>query len=106
MVQMANSTTINTCPLFPELEKDVMTAPAGVYTLPSGTILPQGVGVGSVSTSYNVSYNYDTWQSTANRNYELELHEKYPALQQAWEHYQSILRICRSREEELGENRL
>ena len=42
---MANSTTINTCPLFPELEKDVMTAPTGVYTLPSATIIPQGVGV-------------------------------------------------------------
>jgi hypothetical protein len=101
---MANSTTINTCPLFPELEKDVMTAPAGVYTLPSATVIPQGVGVGSVSTSYTVSY--DHWQSTANRNYELELHVKYPALKQAWEHYQNILKMCRSREEELGENRL
>jgi len=101
---MANSTTVSTCPLFPELENDVITAPSGVYTLPSGAVLPQGVGVGTVSTVYNVSY--DNWQATANRNYELELHAKYPALKQAWEHYQNILKMCRSREEELGEDRL
>ena len=101
---MVNSSTVSTCPLFPELENSVMTAPSGVYTLPSGSILPQGVNVGSVSTSYNVSY--DTWQSTANRNYELELHQEYPALRQAWEHYQTILKMCKLREEETGENRL
>ena len=83
-----------------------MTAPSGVYTLPSGSILPKGVGVGvgSVATTYNVSY--DAWQSTANRNYELDLHERYPALRQAWEHYQNILGMCKSREEENSENRL
>jgi hypothetical protein len=101
---MANSSTVSTCPLFPELENNVMTAPSGVYTLPSGSILPKGVGVGGVATTYNVSY--DAWQSTANRNYELELHEKYPALRQAWEHYQNILGMCKSREEENSENRL
>jgi hypothetical protein len=62
------------------------------------------VGSGTASTSYTVSY--DGWNSTALRNYEFELHEKYPALQQAWEHYQNILRMCKSREEETGENRL
>ena len=101
---MANTTNVSTCPLFPELENNAMTATSGVYSLPSGSILPKGVGVGGAATTYNVSY--DTWQSTANRNYELELHEKYPALQQAWEHYQNILRMCKSREEETGEDRL
>ncbi len=81
-----------------------MTAPSGVYTLPLGSILPPGVNVGSAATTYNVSY--DAWQSTANRNYELELHERYPALRQAWEHYQNILGMCKSREEENSENRL
>ena len=111
---MVNSTTINTCPLFPELEdkKSYVHTDTnigqvdipGLFSIHANSILPQGVGVGSVATTYNVSY--DTWQSTANRNYELELHGKYPALKQAWEHYQTILKMCRSREEELGENRL
>ena len=101
---MVNSSAVSTCPLFPELENSVMTATSGVYTLPSGSILPQGVNVGSAATTYNVSY--DAWQSTANINYELELHQEYPALRQTWEHYQTILKMCKSREEETGENRL
>jgi len=101
---MASSTTVSTCPLFPELENNITPAPSGVYTIPAGNILPQGVGSGTASTSYNISY--EGWNSTALRNYEFELHEKYPALQQAWEHYQNILEMCKSREEETGENRL
>jgi hypothetical protein len=111
---MADSTTVSTCPLFPELENEkshgsmnITTGQVdipGLFSVHANSILPQGVGVGSASTSYTVSY--DHWQSTANRNYELELHEKYPALKQAWEHYQNILKMCRSREEELGEDRL
>ena len=111
---MGNSSTVSTCPLFPELENQKshgalnpntgqLNIP-GLFSVQANAILPQGVNVGSVSTSYNVSY--DTWQSTANRNYELELHEEYPALRQAWEHYQTILKMCKSREEETGENRL
>ena len=100
---MVNSSTVSTCPLFPELE-NMITAQSAVFTLPLGSILPQGVGSGTASTSYTVSY--DGWSSTALRNYEFELHEKYPALKQAWEHYQNILKMCRSREEETSENRV
>jgi hypothetical protein len=100
---MVNSSTVSTCPLFPELENMIKTQSA-VFTLPLGATLPQGVGSGTASTSYTVSY--DGWSSTALRNYEFELHEKYPALKQAWEHYQNILKMCRSREEETGEDRL
>jgi hypothetical protein len=113
---MANSTTVNTCPLFPELENEKsygsidpktgqLNIP-GIFSVDTNSILPQGVGSGTASTSYNISYDATMWQSTALRNYEFELHEKYPALQQAWEHYQNILRMCKSREEETGENRL
>jgi hypothetical protein len=111
---MDNSSTISTCPLFPELENqkssgylDPKTGQVhipGIFSVNSNSILPQGVGSGTASTEYSVSY--DGWKSTALRNYEFELHEKYPALKQAWEHYQSILEICKSREEELSENRL
>ena len=111
---MANSSTVSTCPLFPELENqksygslDTNTGQVnipGIFSVQANSILPQSVGSGTASTSYTVSY--DGWSSTALRNYEFELHEKYPALQQAWEHYQNILRMCKSREEETGEDRL
>jgi hypothetical protein len=114
---MANNTSnnvVSTCPLFPELENykmglDTKTGQLhipGVFSIDPGSILPQGVGSGTLSTSYNVSYDANAWNSTALRNYEFEMHEKYPALQQAWDHYQTILRMCKSREEETGENRL
>jgi len=111
---MVNSSTVSTCPLFPELENqkshgsvDTKTGQInipGIFSVQTNSILPQGVGSGTASTSYTVSY--DGWSSTALRNYEFELHEKYPALKQAWEHYQTILKMCRSREEEIDENRL
>ena len=34
---------------------------------------------------------------------EMELRDKYPALKQAWEHYQSILEICKTKEKEESE---
>ena len=115
---MVNSSTVNTCPLFPdELENNRLNKSygslnpntgqlniPGLFSVQENAILPPGVNVGSAATTYNVSY--DAWQSTANRNYELDLHEKYPALRQAWEHYQNILGMCKSREEETSENRL
>jgi len=109
---MDNSSTVSTCPLFPELENqkspgylDPKTGAVnipGIFSVHANSILPQGVGSGTASTSYTVSY--DGWSSTALRNYEFELHEKYPALKQAWEHYQNILKMCRSREEEIDED--
>jgi len=111
---MVNSSTVSTCPLFPELENQKSYGSLntntgqinipGIFSVQTNAILTPGVNVGSAATTYNISY--DTWQSTANRNYELDLHEKYPALRQAWEHYQNILGMCKSREEETGENRL
>ena len=35
---------------------------------------------------------------------EQELREKYPALQQAYEHYQSVLEVCKTKEREDNEN--
>ena len=31
---------------------------------------------------------------------EEDMREKYPALKQAWEHYQSILEVCKTKEQE------
>jgi hypothetical protein len=30
----------------------------------------------------------------------MNLKQKYPSLEQAWEHYQTILRLCRAKESE------
>ena len=35
---------------------------------------------------------------------EMEMRDKYPALQQAHEHYQSVLEICKTKEKEEDEN--
>ena len=35
---------------------------------------------------------------------EEDLRDKYPALLQAWEHYQSILEVCKTKEKEDNEN--
>jgi hypothetical protein len=31
---------------------------------------------------------------------EMDMRDKYPALNQAWEHYQSVLEICKTKEKE------
>tara|TARA_Y100001937_G_C7044264_1_gene296095 strand:- start:242 stop:466 length:225 start_codon:yes stop_codon:yes gene_type:complete len=33
-------------------------------------------------------------------NPEEDMREKYPALKQAWEHYQSVLEVCKTKEKE------
>ena len=33
-----------------------------------------------------------------------DLRKKYPALQQAWDHYQTVLKMCKSKEDENNEN--
>ena len=35
---------------------------------------------------------------------ESDMREKYPALNQAWEHYQSVLEVCKTKEKEEDEN--
>ena len=35
---------------------------------------------------------------------EEDMRKKYPALKQAWEHYQSILEVCKTKEKEENEN--
>ena len=31
---------------------------------------------------------------------EMDMRDKYPALNQAWEHYQSVLQVCKTKEKE------
>ena len=52
--------------------------------------------VDSFDPSFNITYG-DI--GTADM-FEEELKKKYPALQDAWEHYQNIKRMCETREKE------
>ena len=114
---MVNSSTVNTCPLFPdELENNKLNKSygslnpntgqlniSGIFSVGTNSTLPQGVGSGTMTTVANVQMDWgDVFYSSRDE----ELRQKYPALQQAWEHYQNILGMCKSREEETGENRL
>ena len=61
-----------------------------------GDVLTQ-VGPGSVS--YDIG---DIGQ--LNFDYDNELRDKYPALKDAWEHYNTVKQMCESKEKESDEN--
>ena len=50
------------------------------------------MGMGTLDMSYDVG-QLDLFS-------EDEMKDKYPALKQAWEHYQSILEVCKTKEKE------
>ena len=79
------------------------------------------------SDNINVTYNSDSWMPSdgitmmgsgtvdsmdpgmtysfgdlgqLNLFSEEDMREKYPALKQAWEHYQSVLEVCKTKEQE------
>ena len=58
--------------------------------------LQNGGTVDSLDPSFNVTYG-DI--GTADM-FEEELKKKYPALQDAWEHYQNVKQLCETREKE------
>lgn len=35
---------------------------------------------------------------------EMDMRDRYPALKQAWEHYQSVLEVCKTKEKEENED--
>jgi len=108
---MANNSTVSTCPLFPELEnqtspgyldtKTVAVNIPGIFAVPHNSILPQGVGSGTMTTVANVQMD---WGDMFYKSRDEELRQKYPALQQAWDHYHNILNMCKTREGEVDEN--
>lgn len=79
----------------------------GVLTMGTGTLSDSVSisydGIDTVSDSLGVSYDMgDLGQM--NFDYDNDLRSKYPALKQAYEHYQSILEICKTKEKEEDEN--
>ena len=79
----------------------------GVLTMGTGTLSDSVSisydGIDTVSDSLGVSYDMgDLGQMKF--DYDNDLRSKYPALKQAYEHYQSILEICKTKEKEEDEN--
>jgi hypothetical protein len=60
----------------------------------------QSLNVGSVAESVTVGPSYfDAGTPDMFDVYDyINLKQKYPALQQAWEHYQTVLKLCRAKE--------
>ena len=60
----------------------------------------QSLNVGSVVESVTVESSY--FNSSTPDMFDVydyvNLKRKYPALEQAWEHYQTVLRLCRAKE--------
>ena len=57
----------------------------------------------TTSTVDTFSYSYDDIGQLDMFD-EMDMREKYPALNQAYEHYQSVLEICKTKEKEDNEN--
>ena len=64
-------------------------------------------GVGTLDTDIGVQYSFgdigDLDVETKDM-FEQKLREKYPALQDAYDHYQSVKRMCETREKEEDED--
>ena len=81
-------------------ERETLTSD-GIYELDSWVPVPndglQGAGtVDSLDPSFNITYG-DI--GTADM-FDEELKKKYPALKDAWNHYQNIKQMCETREKE------
>ena len=87
-------------------EKETLTSDGITYTMddwvPSDGLL--NAGTGTVDTlDPGVSYSFgDLGDLDAQTEdmFEAELRKKYPALQDAYEHYQNIKQMCETREKE------
>ena len=61
-------------------------------------VMSMGVGTLDDTTSLSYDMSYDIGQLDLFT--EEDMREKYPALKQAHEHYQSILEVCKTKERE------
>jgi len=61
------------------------------------------MGTGTLSDSLSVSYDMGDIGQT-NFDYDNDLRNKYPALKDAWDHYNNVKQLCESKEKEEDEN--
>ena len=69
----------------------------------------EGLNTGGVVTTASVDMDPDFSYSFGDIGQldmfdEMDMRDKYPALNQAWEHYQSILEVCKTKEKEENED--
>ena len=67
----------------------------------------EGLNTGSIVTTASVDMDVDPDFSYSYSDMgqldlfdEMDMRDKYPALNQAWEHYQSVLQVCKTKEKE------
>ena len=71
----------------------------------------EGLNTGSIVTTASVDMDVDPDFSYSYSDMgqldlfdEMDMRDKYPALNQAWEHYQSVLEVCKTKEKEEDED--
>jgi hypothetical protein len=96
-------------------KKDKLTSD-GVYSLDDWSLGATNMGpvtitsatstVDSLDATYEgMTYSFGELDATQLDLFdEKQLKEKYPALKQAWEHYQSVLEVCKTKEKEENED--
>ena len=66
----------------------------GIYTIDDWRM--GAINTGTLSESVDVSYNL----GQLNLDYDQDLRDKYPALKDAWDHYNNVKKMCEAKEQE------
>ena len=66
----------------------------GVYTMDDWSM--GAINTGTLSESASVSYDL----GQLDFDYDQELRDKYPALKDAWDHYNNVKKMCEAKEQE------
>ena len=84
----------------PPKDKETLTSEGTTYSMddwiPSDGL--QNIGTVDSLDPINIQGTYDMGQMSF--DFEGDLRKKYPALQDAWEHYQNVKQMCETREKE------
>ncbi len=87
----------------PPKDKETLTSEGITYSMddwiPSDGLQNAGT-IDSLDPTFDVSYG----GQQLSFDFEEDLRKKYPALQDAWEHYQNVKQMCETREKEENEN--
>ena len=74
---------------------------AGEVTTATVDSMDPGV---DITTGMGASWSFGELDNQMSFDYEGDLRKKYPALKDAWEHYQNVKQMCETREKEENEN--
>jgi hypothetical protein len=66
----------------------------GIYTIDDWSM--GAINTGTLSESASVSYDL----GQLDFDYDQELRDKYPALKDAWDHYNNVKKMCEAKEQE------